>query len=89
MLEFFAQEPAKGANGAGALRVLRPLSNSNLVLDFHRYMDASYFPVFTQSPFFAAKMHSAQTMRLGSLVYLVDICSKMFNYYDAQVFVVV
>ena len=56
LLEFFVEHRSGGGAGAAAASaakgpsstlLLRPLSNCNLVCDFHRYRHASYFGVFT------------------------------------------
>eukprot|EP00930_Biecheleria_cincta_P037281 TRINITY_DN25573_c0_g1_i1.p1 TRINITY_DN25573_c0_g1~~TRINITY_DN25573_c0_g1_i1.p1 ORF type:complete len:2388 (+),score=410.29 TRINITY_DN25573_c0_g1_i1:162-7325(+) len=45
LLEFFVQA---AADRGDAKSVMRPLTNSNLVVDFNRYRDAAYYRVFTQ-----------------------------------------
>ena len=45
LLEFFV-EVGEGGEG-GEARVMRPLPNSNFVIDFYRFRDAPYFATMT------------------------------------------
>jgi len=53
LLCFFVQEENKSANSATAndvnvqTKIMRPLTNSNFVIDFYRYQAAPYFKLFT------------------------------------------
>lgn len=45
MLEFFVEETRAGKVGMADV-VMRPLTNSNFVIDFYRYLEAPYFALF-------------------------------------------